>query len=192
MGDRWSRWAAVTAGLALCAATAVPAQAATSSEAKPWPVVGKMTTWVPNLPKAVWKGGRALTFTIDTRQTSKDIVIANWYIGMFDASTLAGANSENRGVTVRWQNPWTKQWEKAYDIDKTGGWSVGPRAGRSLTHDKTLRLQIKIWFGKTAWAGRWQMEAIVGSYSVYTPAGKNIAATLTTPNDPQYLFTVHS
>jgi hypothetical protein len=51
---------------------------------------------VPNPPKGVWKGGRALKFTIDTRQTSKDIVVANWYIGMFDASTLAGANSENR------------------------------------------------------------------------------------------------
>ena len=192
MGGRWSRWGAVTGGLALCVATAVPAQAATASEAKPWPVVGKMTTWVPNLPKGVWKGGRALTYTIDTKQTSKDVVVAEWYIGMFNVDNNAAARSENRGVTVRWQNPWTNRWEKAYNIDKTGGWYVGPRACRSLTHDKTLRLQIKIWFGKTAWACRWQMESIVTSYSVYTTSGKNIAATLTTPNNPQYLFTVQS
>ena len=192
MGGRWPRVAAVTGGLALCVATAVPAQAATDRASSAWPTVGKMTTWVPNLPKAVWKGGRALTFTIDTRQTSDDIVVAEWYIGMFNVGDNAAANSETRGVTVRWQNPWTKKWEKAYDIQRTGGWSVGPPAGRSLTHDKTLRLQIKISFGKTAWVGRWQMEAIVNSYSVYNKAGKNIPATLATNNNPQYLFTVHS
>lgn len=49
MGGRWSRLAAVTGGLALCVATAVPAQAAATNQAKPWPTVGKMTTWVPNL-----------------------------------------------------------------------------------------------------------------------------------------------
>jgi hypothetical protein len=189
MGGRWLRLGVASGSLVLCLAAAGPAEAATGRAAA-FPTVGKMYTWVPNLPKAVWAGGRALKFTIDTKQTSRDVVDAGFFVGMFNVGNNAAANDETRGVTVRWLNPQTKRWQKAYDIQRNGGWSIGPRAGLRITHDEVLQLRVKIWFGTSAWPGQWQLEAIVDWYSVYTKAGKNIPATLSTPNNPQYLFTV--
>jgi hypothetical protein len=154
------------------------------------PVVGKMYTWVRHMPATVYRRGRALKFIFSTKQTSHDVVWLQFYIGMFDASTNASAHSENRGVTLRWYDPVSKRWRKAIRTDPTGGWTLGPPAGFTIKHDQVLRIPVKIWFGKRAWLGVHQLEAIVNDYSISTPSGKPINAVLWMPNTPQYRFDV--
>ncbi len=183
----------VAAGAAALLAVAVltsatSAHAGTASQSPK--VVGKMYTWVRHMPATVYRRGRALKFTFDTRQTSHDLVWVQFYIGMFTPGNTASAHSENRGVTLRWYDPVAKRWRKAISVDPTGGWTLGPRAGFTIKHDRVLRIPVRIWFGKRAWLGTHQLEAIVDDYAVYTPSGKNIAATLWTPNTPQYRFDV--
>lgn len=175
----------------LLAAAMLAGPAARASVASPdSKVVGKMYTWVQHMPAHVYRAGRALKFTFDTKQTSHDIVWVQFYIGMFTPGNAASAHSENRGVTLRWYDPVTKRWQKAMSVDPTGGWTLGPKAGFTIKHDQVLKIPVRIWFGKRAWPGLHQLEAIVDDYAVYTPAGKNIDATLQASGSPQYQFTV--
>jgi hypothetical protein len=191
LSGRRVRLAIAFGAAGLVAAAALTGPAARASVASPdWKVVGKMYTWVRHMPAHAYRGGRALKFTFDTKQTSHDVVWLQFYIGMFTPGNTASAHSENRGVTLRWYDPVTKRWQKALSVDPTGGWMLGPKAGFTIKHDQVLKIPVRIWFSKRAWLGVHQLEAIVNDYSVYTPAGKNINATLWSPNNPQYDFTV--
>ncbi|MGO8960717.1 MAG: hypothetical protein ACLQFR_25575 [Streptosporangiaceae bacterium] len=182
----------VAAPAAAQATAGARADGAGSAATSAPPVVGKMFTWVHHMPSHAYRGGRALKFTFATRQTSHDIVWVQFYIGMFTPGNTASAHSENRGVTLRWYDPVTKTWRKAMSVDPTGGWTLGPRAGFTIKHDQVLRIPVRIWFGRRAWLGVHQLEAIVDDYAIYTPSGKNINATLWTPTNPQYRFDVRS
>jgi hypothetical protein len=150
-----------------------------------------MTSWVQHMPAVVYRGGRPLQFTFDTRQTSRDVVLLlGFYIGMFDASTTASARSESRGVTVRWYDPVAKRWRSPTSIDPRGGWYLGPPPSFTISHDQVINIQVKIWFGKGAWLGVHQLEAITDGFAILTPAGVNITAELSMPNNPQYRFDV--
>jgi len=192
LSGRFTRLAVAAGAAALLAAalltSTVVAQASTASGSPK--VVGKMYTWVHHMPVRVYRGGGALKFTFDTKQTSHDLVWVQFYIGMFTPGNPASAHSENRGVTLRWYDPVTKRWQKPLSVDPTGGWTLGPRAGFTIKHDQVLRIPVRIWFGRHAWLGLHQLEAIVNSYGVYTPSGKSINAILWTPNTPQYRFDV--
>ncbi len=193
LSSRRVRLAIALAAAGLIAAAALTGPAARASVASPdSKVVGRMYSWIHRMPAHVYRGGRALKFTFDTKQTSHDVVWVQFYIGMFTPGNTASAHSENRGVTLRWYDPVTKRWQKALSVDPTGGWTLGPKAGFMIRHDQVLKIPVRIWFGKRAWAGLHQLEAIVADYAVYTPSGKNINATLRASGNPQYQFTVRS
>jgi len=183
------RMAAAAVVAACLTAVAVPAVQASvvSSQTR---VVGRLTIWVPRMPATATAGGRALTFTFDTKQTSHYLVWLQLYIGMFAVNDTAAARSENRAVTLRWYDPVTKAWMKPIHIDRTGGWLLGPRAGFTIRRDQVLRIRVKIWFSKRAWLGQHQLEAIVNDYGIETSSGRSVNATLSQPNNPQYTFTV--
>jgi hypothetical protein len=181
---------AATAGIAAClTAIAVPAVQASVGSGQTR-VVGRLTSWVPHMPATATAGGRALTFTFDTKQTSHYLVWLQLYIGMFAVDNTAAADSENRGVKLRWYDPVTKAWLKPIHIDKTGGWLLGPKAGFTIRRDQVLRIRVKIWFSKRAWPGQHQLEALVNDYEIETSSGRSVNATLSEPNNPQYTFTV--
>ena len=189
---RFTRLAVAIGAAALLAAAALTgAASAHASTASTSPrVVGKMYTWVRRMPGTAYRRGRALRFTFATRQTSRDVVWVQFCIGMFTPGNTASSHSENRGVTLRWYDPVAKRWRKPISVDPTGGWTLGPQAGFTIKHDHVLRIPVRIWFSKRAWIGVHQLEAIVDDYAVYTPAGKNINAILSSPNNPQYRFDV--
>jgi hypothetical protein len=181
---------AAAAGIAAAlTATSVPAVQASVVRSQTR-VVGRLTSWVPHMPTAATAGGRALTFTFDTKQTSHYLVWLQLYVGMFAVNDTAAARSENRGVKLRWYDPVTKAWMKPIHIDRTGGWLLGPRVGFTIRRDQVLRIRVKIWFSKRAWLGQHQLEAIVNDYGIETSSGQSVNATLSQPNNPQYTFTV--
>jgi hypothetical protein len=182
--------AGIAAGIAAAmTAMAVPAVQASVASGQ-IRIVGRLTSWVPHMPATATAGGRALTFTFDTRQTSHYLVWLQLYIGMFAVNDNAAALSENRGVRLRWYDPVTRAWRKPIEIDRTGGWTLGPKAGFTIRHDQVLRIRVKIWFSKRAWLGRHQLEAIVNDYEIETSSGRSVTANLSQPNNPQYTFTV--
>ena len=178
---------------ALATMTIAPAQAATASTpaalTRPDRTVGKLYTRVPRLPRSVRRSGAPLHFTIEARQTSRDIASVSFFVGMF-AVHNGGGFQQSRGITVRWYDPATKTWRKPLAVQDNGSWFLGPKDGLSLPHGKVLRIRVKIWFRHSAWSCLHQLEAMVDSYSLTTPSGKNVDAQLWTPQTPQYHFTL--
>ena len=153
-------------------------------------VVGKLSIWVQHMPASVTRRGRALKFTFDTRQTSRYVVELQFYLDMFAVGNNAAAHSETRGVALRWYDPATKRWMKPQHTDPADGWSLGPKSFIEIKHDQVLRIRVKMWFGKRAWAGLHQISAEVSEYAIFTASGKSVNASLNEANPPQYQFEV--